>query len=352
MDASRFRATMSGQLTEGSMSYELVAIDLGKSSFRLHGVDRDGVVLSRKVTRSKLFTAVCELAPTRVAMEACPGAHYWGRLFQNAGIRVVLIHPRFVRPFVRGAKNDAVDAEAIFEAASRPTMRFVPVKTTAQQDLQALHRIRERLVCQRTALINQTRGLLAEYGIVLPKGPARLAAEGPDAVAGAALSDLAREVFAALFGQLRDLEAGIQALDERLVMICRENQACRRLAALPGVGPVVATALVASVDDGCHFGSGRQLAAWIGLVPRQHTTGGTPKLGGIGRQANHCLRRQMIHGARSIAFRMVGRDDARSSWLRALVARRGFNRAVVAMANKTARIAWALLTRQEAYRAV
>jgi transposase len=252
---------------------------------------------------------------------------------------------------VRGAKNDAVDAEAIFEAASRPTMRFVPVKTAAQQDLQALHRVRQRLIGQRTALINQTRGLLAEYGIVLPKGPARLAAEGPGAVAGAALSDLAAELFAALFDQLRELEARIDALDERLVAICREDAASRRLAALPGVGPVIATALVASVDDGRHFRSGRELAAWIGLVPRQHTTGGKPKLGGIGRQANHYLRRQMIHGARSIAFRMAGRDDARSKWLRALVARRGFNRAVVALANKTARIAWALLTRRETYRA-
>lgn len=333
------------------MSFELVAIDLGKSSFHLHGVDRAGGVLSRKVTRTKLFAAVSELAPTCVAMEACPGAHYWGRLFEEASIRAVLIHPRFVRPFVRGAKNDAVDAEAIFEAASRPTMRFVPLKTTAQQDLQALHRVRERLVGQRTALINQARGLLAEYGIVLPKGPARLATEGPDAVAGAALSALARELFASLFDQLCDIGARIQALDERLVAICRENDACRRLATLPGVGPVIATALVASVDDGRHFGSGRQLAAWIGLVPRQHTTGGKPKLGGIGRQANHYLRRQMIHGARSIAFRMAGRDDARSTWLRAVIGRRGFNRAVVALANKTARIAWALLTRQEVYRA-
>ena len=198
------------------MSFELVAIDVGKSSFHLHAVSGDGVVLSRKVTRAKLSAAVRELAPICVAMEACPGAHHWGRLFQDAGLRVLLIHPRFVKPFVRGAKNDAVDAEAIFEAASRPTMRFVPVKTAAQQDPQALHRVRQRLIRQRTALINQTRGLLAEYGIVLPKGPARLAAEGPGAVAGAALSDLAAELFAALFDQLRELEARIDALDERL----------------------------------------------------------------------------------------------------------------------------------------
>ena len=165
------------------MSYNLVAIDLGKHSFHLHGVSSDGVVLSRKVSRTKLFAAISELAPSSIAMEACPGAHYWGRRFQEAGCQVRLIHPRFVKPFARGAKNDAVDAEAIFEAASRPTMRFVPVKTMAQQDLQAMHRVRERLVCQRTAMINQARGLLAEYGIVLAKGPCRLAAEGPEAVA-------------------------------------------------------------------------------------------------------------------------------------------------------------------------
>lgn len=310
----------------------------------------DGVVLSRKVSRPKLFAVISELAPTIVAMEACPSAHHWGRIFQEAGHWVRLIHPRFVKPFVRGAKNDAVDAEAIFEAASRPTMRFVPVKTMAQQDLQGLHRIRERLIVQRTALINQARGLLAEYGIVLPKGRGRLAADGPNVVASAPLSDLARELFTVLFDQLRELEAWVAALDDRLVTICREDAASRRLAALPGVGPVIATALVASIDDGRHFRSGRELAAWIGLVPRQHTTGGKPKLGGIGRQANHYLRRQMIHGARSIAFRMAGREDARSKWLQALVGRRGFNRAVVALANKTARIAWALLARQETYK--
>lgn len=294
------------------MLIEVIAIDLGKQSFHLHGVSSDGVVLSLKVPRTKLFAAISELAPSCLAMEACPSAHYWGRLFQEAGYQVVLIHPRFVKPFARGAKNDAVDAEAIFEAASRPTMRFVPVKTVAQQDLQALHRIRERLVCQRTALINQARGLLAEYGLILPKGPSRFASKGWTAVEDASLSDLARELFMALFDQLRELETRIGSLDARLVEICRDNAACRRLASLPGVGPVVATALVASVDDGRHFRNGRELAAWIGLVPRQHTTGGKPKLGGIGRQANHYLRRQMIHGARSIAFRMAGREDARS----------------------------------------
>lgn len=333
------------------MSFNLVAIDLGKRSFHLHAVSDEGIVLSKKISRAKLLGAVAELSPATVAMEACPSAHYWGRCFRDAGYQVRLIHPRFVKPFVRGSKNDAVDAEAIYEAATRPTMRFVPVKTITQQDLQALHRVRDRLVGQRTALINQTRGLLGEYGIVLPKGASRLAAEGRQALADAPLSDLGHQLFAELFAQLRDLEARIATLDARLVAICREDKACRRLATLPGVGPIIATALVASIDDGQHFRNGRELAAWIGLVPRQHTTGGKPRLGGIGSQANHYLRRQMIHGARSVAFRLTGRQDERSKWLQALIARRGFNRAVVALANKTARIAWTLLTREEVYRA-
>src|SRR5215469_14902833 len=237
MDASRFPATIGGQAMEADVAFDMVAIDLGKLSFHLHGVSSDGVVLSRKVSRAKLFAVVTEFAPTIIAMEACPSAHYWGRRFQETGRHVRLIHPRFVKPFVRGAKNDAIDAEAIFEAASRPTMRFVPVKTIAQQDLQAVHRIRDRLVCQRTSLINQVRGLLAEYGIILAKGPSRLTAEGPAAVADAGLSDLARELFAGLFDQLRDLERRIRALDVRLVAFCRENAGGRRVVPAPPARP-------------------------------------------------------------------------------------------------------------------
>src|SRR5271169_6894726 len=206
-------------------------------------------------------------------------------------------------------------------------------------------------VRQRTALINHTRGLLAEYGVVLPQGSWRFEAQAPAAVAQAELSDLAREIFADLLNQLDDVNGRLKELDTRIVSICRSNAACRRLAVLPGIGPVLASALVAAVDDGHHFRSGRELAAWIGLVPRQYTTGGKPRLGGIGRRANHYLRRQMIHGARAVMFRLVKHDDRRSQWLKGLAARRGFNRAIVALANKTARIAWALLTRKEDYAA-
>ena len=331
------------------MTMKMLAIDLGKQSFHLHGIDAHGVVISRKVSRTKLESAVAELEPDTIAMEACASAHHWGRQFRAAGREVRLVNPRFVKAFVRGSKNDAVDAEAIYDAASRPTMRFVPVKTTEQQDLQSLHRVRERLVIQRTSLINHARGLLAEYGVVLPKGPWRFRDQAPQAIEEAGLSDLARELFTELLDQLRDVEARLAKLDAELVRICREHDACRRLAALPGVGPVIATALVAAVDDGRHFRPGRELAAWIGLVPRQYTTGGKPRLGGIGRRANHYLRRQLIHGARAVISRLAGRDDRRSAWLKGIVARAGFNKALVALANKTARIAWVLLARKECY---
>jgi transposase len=215
----------------------------------MHGIDPDGVIISRKVSRAKLLDLIGRLDPQIVAMEACASAHHWGRQFMALGRQVRLINPRFVKPFVRGSKNDAIDAEAIYEAATRPTMRFVPVKSTQQQDLQSLHRVRERLICQRTSLINHTRGLLAEYGIVLPKGSSRFTANALQAVADAQLSDLARELFADLFDQLSDVDERIKTLDTRIVAICRENEAARRLAALPGVGPLIATAFVASIGD-------------------------------------------------------------------------------------------------------
>jgi len=331
------------------MSLKLLAIDLGKRSFHCHGVDSDGVIISRKTSRSKLLETIKELAPETIAMEACASAHYWGRRFLADGHRVLLINPRFVKPFVKGSKNDAADAEGIYEAALRPTMRFVPVKSTEQQDLQSLHRTRDRITCTRTALINHMRGLLGEYGVILPQGAWRFLRQAHDAIAAAEVSDLTRELFTDMLDELRALDLRLDKLDRQLVALCRTNDACRRLSKLPGVGPVIATALVAAVDDGRHFRSGRELAAWIGLVPRQYTTGGKPRLGGIGRRANHYLRRQMIHGARSVMFRLAKHDDRRSQWLKGLTARRGFNRAIVALANKTSRIAWAVLARKEDY---
>ncbi len=324
------------------MPLKLLAIDLGKRSFHIYGIDGDGIIVSRKISRSKLIESIEQLAPETIAMEACSSAHHWGRCFTGSGRRVLLINPRFVKPFLKGSKNDAADAEAIYEAALRPTMRFVPVKTIEQQDLQSLHRARDRIVGTRTALINHMRGLL--YGLVLPQGASRFLAQARDAITETVLSDLARGLFNDMLDELSRLDNRLSQLDRQLVALCKTNESCRRLSQLPGIGPVIATALVAAVDDGRHFRSGRELAAWIGLVPRQFTTGGKPRLGGIGRRANHYLRRQMIHGARSVMFRLAGHNDRRSEWLKGLSARRGFNRTIVALANKTARIAWSVLT--------
>jgi transposase len=254
---------------------------------------------------------------------------------------------------VKSAKNDARDAEAICEAALRPHMWFVLIKSPEQLDIQALHRVREQLVRWRTALINQTCGLLAEHGIVLPQGAWRLRPEVATALDDPAseLTALAAELFRGLLDQLRELEHRIATLDRRIVQLCRASEVCRRLAALPGVGPIIATALVASVGDARQFRCGRDLAAWIGLVPRQHSSGGRPKLLGIGSGGNHYLRKQLIQGARSVLPHIASKDDGRSRWLKGVLERRGSNRAVVALANKTARVAWVLMARGEAYRA-
>lgn len=330
---------------------QLLAIDLGKQSFHVHGITDDGEVVSKKVGRSRLAATVQELSPETVAMEACASAHHWGWRFEAMGYPVRLIHPRFVMPFVKGSKNDAVDAEAIHEAALRPTMRFVPVKSTEQQDLQMLQRTRDRLITQRTGLINHIRGLLGEYGVVIAVGAFRFRWDIWNAVAEAKLSALATENFNALIAEFQALDKRIAEIDRKLVAICRTDERCKRLSTLPGVGLVIATALIAAVDDGRHFSSGRALAAWIGLVPRQYTTGGKPRLGGIGKRGNHYLRRQLIHGARSVLIRIANRSDRRANWAQDLFARAGHNKTLVAIANKTARIAWAVLRSGENYKA-
>jgi transposase len=327
------------------------AIDLGKQSFHFHGITDEGEVISKKISRSKLEATVRRHDPETVAMEASASAHHWGRSFETLGYPVRFIHPRFVMPFVKGSKNDAVDAEVIHEVALRPTMRFVPVKTTEQQDLQMPHRTRDRLITQRTGLINHIRGLLGEYSAVIPVGAFRFRKDIRNTVAEAELSALATENFNALIAEFEALDKRVAEIDRKLVGICRTDERCKRLATLPGVGPVIATALIAAVDDGRHFSSGRALAAWIGLVPRQYTTGGKPRLGGIGKRGNQYLRRQLIHGARSVLIRITNRSDQHAKWAQNLLARVGHNKTLVAIANKTARIAWAVLCSGESYKA-
>jgi transposase len=331
----------------------ILGIDIAKQVFHVVGMDDSGhVVLRKRLARSALLSFIASLPPLRIGMEACGSAHYWARRFREHGHDVRLISPQFVKAYVKSPKNDARDAEAICEAVTRPTMRFVPIKRVEQQDLQALHRVRERLIKARTALVNEIRGLLSEYGIILPQGLTKFRALIVDKLHAeqAKLTTLSAEVFWHLYDEFRALEKRLEYDDEQLAAIGRAHPECQRLQTIPGIGPVTATALIAAVGDVTQFKNGRHLAAWLGLVPREHSTGGQPRLLGISKRGDRYLRKLLVHGARATLRWVDTRADDRSQWLRALIARRGKNRAAVALANKNARIVWALLAHNQEYR--
>jgi len=331
---------------------KVVGIDLAKTTFHLHGVDAHGIVVMRKkLSRSKLMAFMANLPPCLAGMEACGGAHDWARKFREMGHDVRLMSPQFVKPYVKSNKNDMVDAEAICEAAGRPNMRFVPIKGIEQQDIQSLHRAREQAVKNRTAQSNQIRGLLMEYGIVLGKGVARLRKALPEVLEDAdnSLSDMFRELLCGLADELRRLDERIAAYDMQIKHLSTESYACQRLMTIPGVGPMTATALAASVGDAKAFANGREMSAWLGLVPRQCSTGGKPKLLGISKRGDTYLRKLLIHGARSALQFADRKQDRRSRWAVEVEGRRGRNIAAVALANKMVRSAWVLLSRNEEY---
>jgi transposase len=330
----------------------VLGIDLAKQVFHVVAMDDIGTIVWRKrVARSGLMPLIAQLPPVVIGMEACGGAHYWARRFREHGHVVKLMAPQFVKPYVKSNKHDMADAEAIAEAVTRPTMRFVPIKDLAQQDFQALHRVRERLMKARTALINEIRGLLSEYGIVLPQGVTKFR-QGLLPVLEqeqGKLTALSRAIFEQLYAEWRALEERLAYYNEQLESICQAHPVCQRLLTIPGIGPLTATALVAAVNDATHFKNGRQLAAWLGLVPRQHSTGGKPHLLGISKRGDGYLRKLLVHGARATLRWTKLKHDRSSQWVHALIARRGTNRAVVALANKNARIAWVLLTTDQVY---
>jgi transposase len=331
----------------------VLGIDIAKEMFHIVGMDDSGtVVLRKRCPRGALMPFMAQLPPVVIGMEACGGAHDWARRFREHGHTVKLMAPQFVKPSVKSHTHEMADAEAIGEAVTRPTMRFVPIKELTQQDLQALHRVRDRLVNARTALINEMRGLLGEYGIILPKGVTKFRQMLLSTLEKeqAKLTELSREVFWQLQEEWLTLEQRLAYYNAKLEAICQAHPVCQRLLTIPGIGPLTATALVAAVSDAAHFKNGRQLAAWLGLVPRQHSTGGKPRLLGISKRGDIYLRKLFVHGARA-TIRWVGlKHDRRSQWLRALIQRRGTNRAVVALANKHARIAWVLLATDQYYR--
>ena len=329
---------------------------MAKNVFHVHGVDcKELAVWRRRLTRqSWLKTLLEKVEPGgEIGMEACAGAHHWARELQARGYTAKLIAPQFVKPYVKSNKNDRNDAEAICEAMSRPTMRFVEVKSVEQQDIQAVHRIRSELVSQRTAKANQIRGLVGEYGLVAPKQLSHLRAALPDWLEDAenGLTERFRRLLAGLWGDLAELSRRVAELDGEIQAIAKSDPVAQRLQQLRGVGPVIATALVAAVGSGKQFAKGRDLAVSLGLTPKQHSTGGKARLLGISKRGDPYLRSLLVHGARSVIRTAKDKDDPLSQWVTRLVARSHINVASVALANKTARIAWAMIRNGTDYQA-
>jgi transposase len=335
------------------MAVKVIGLDTAKHVFQVHGADGTGrAVMKKRLKRSQVADFFGSIPQCVVGLEATRGAHYWARVIGSFGHDVRLIAPQFIKPFLRGQKNDPADAAAICEAVGRPEMRFVTQKSIEQQDLQALHRIRSRLIGCRTQLGNQIRGLLAEYGLILPLHLSQIRMQLPALFSDPhpQLTAFARELMASLYHELCALDERIRGMEERIQTCFERSHLCQRIAVVDGVGPVIATAVVAAVADGSAFRNGRQFAAWMGLVPRQHSSGDKQRLLGITKRGDPYLRMLLIHGARSVVYRAAGKTDSRSRWIADKQRRLGTTKACVAVANKNARVIWALLAKDEPYR--
>jgi len=329
-----------------------IGLDLAKNVFHVVCCDEHGKVVKKKMLkRSQVLAYFANLPQCLVGMEACASAHHWARELDALGHQVKLIPPQYVKPYVRGNKNDYNDALAIAEAVIRPEMRFVSVKTPEQQDVQALHRLRERRLQERTALCNQLRGLLAEYGLILPKGVNILRRRLPELLEDGenGLSDLFRRLLAQSYQQLQELDGYIDFYTQEMKRQSQQDEACRRLQTIPGYGPIVASVFHSVVGNGEAYRRGRDVSASLGLVPRQHSSGGKEVLLGISKRGDRYLRSLLVHGARSVVIQAAKKDDRLSRWINKVKAERGFNKAVVALANKMARIGWAVLVNKSVY---
>jgi transposase len=336
------------------MNITRMGIDLAKNVFQLHGVDKhEKVVLRKQLKRSQMLEMFANKPPMLIGIEACGGAHYWARELTKLGHTVKTMAPQHVKAYVKSQKNDKRDAEAICEAVSRPTMRFVPIKTEDQQDMQAIHRVRDRLVKSRTALVNEMRGLLAEYGIVITYTGVPATRRGLlEAIENAenGLTPKMREILFELNEELNDIESRIQRYLQKIHQQSVQDERVKRVMEIEGLGPISASAIVTAVGNAKQFKNGRDMAAWIGLVPTQHSSGGKEKLGGISKRGDKFLRTLLIHGARSVIRFSETKTDKRNRWVNELIARRNKNVATVALANKNARIIWSILAREEHYR--
>ena len=333
------------------MKVKTVGIDLAKNVLQVHGVDERGrAVLKKQLKRDQMAAFFANLPACLIGMEACGSAHHWARKLQSFGHTVKLMAPQFVKPYVKTNKNDVADAEAICEAVTRPNMRFVPIKTVGQQSVLCLHRARQGFVKARTAQANQIRGLLGEYGIVIPQGISHIARRLPEILEDGenGLPGQFRKLLQRLGENLKEMERQVGELEREIKAWHREDDASRKLEKIPGVGPITASALAASVGNASCFADGRQMAAWLGLVPRQYSTGGKQTLLGISKRGDVYLRTLLVHGARAVV-RVCERKLETDTWLKRLLGRRNKNVAAVALANKNARIAWALLRHDREY---
>jgi len=335
------------------MKVTLIGIDLAKNIFQVCGVNQAGkCVFNRQVRRTRLMALLLQHPDATIAMEACCGSNYWGRELQQHGYRVMLIPPQHVKPFVKGNKNDRNDAFAITEAARRPNLRCVEPRTLAQTDMIQVHRVLDRMIRQRTALINQIRGFLSEYGVVVNRGKEKLLAAMPDVLEDAenGLTPSSRALYQAMYDDWRQMNAAIGQVEKVLKGQARSDEAAQRLMQIRGVAEKIATATIAHAGNGHGYRSGRHFSANLGLVPREHSSGGKQRLGGITKRGNRYLRRLLIQGAWSVIRYADKNDDRMSRWARQLVERRGKHKAVVAVANKMARIMWSMLYHQTEYR--
>jgi transposase len=334
------------------MKITTIGIDLAKIIFQIHGVDERGKVAVRKqLKRAEMLKYFANLEPCLIGMEACGSAHHWSRKLESYGHTVKLMAPQFVKPYVKTNKNDMADAEAICEAVGRPNMRFVAIKTVEQQAILSVHRARQGFVKARTAQGNQIRGLLSEFGIVIPQGIGQIMKQVPEILEDGenGLPGAMRNLIERLTENLKEMDRQVKELEAQIQLWHRENEASRKLAEIPGLGPITASAIVATVGDAREFKNGRQLAAWMGLVPKQNSSGGKQNLLGISKRGDTYLRTLMIHGARAV-IRFAEKKAEPESWLRKVMARRNTNVAAVALANKNARIVWALLAHGRTFR--
>jgi transposase len=334
------------------MKTTTIGLDLAKMVFQVHGLDEHGkVALRKQVKRKDVMSFFANLEPCLIGMEACGSAHYWARKLSELGHTVRLMAPQFVKPYVKTNKSDGNDAEAICEAVGRPNMRFVPVKTAPMQAVLALHRARQGFVKTRTAQANQIRGLLAEFGIVIAKGIGHIAKRVPEILEDGenGLPGMMRELLKRLDENLKEVDKQVGELELQIKLWHRENASSRKLEAIAGIGPLTASAFVATVGDAKNFKNSRQVPAWLGMVPRHEGTGGKVKMGGISKRGDVYLRTLLIHGARAVIAQIERKPDQADAWLKKLLARRNKNVAAVALAAKNARIAWALLAHERSY---